>query len=186
MIYLFFREDKDITTKRKHQLKSLYCEWFPNEKSKLILNLKKPIPIQLTDVNFIKPIISSYNQYLTHFVKDLLNLVEPKLSAVVSEKICKLAKLISEPCNNMFSKQLSSRIYTEADLKSPETSSSIIIDDVEENMSDNLNNCQQVTGIWRLASKSWNWGTCPIGQMPQEDFNATNLEDNTENMQIAV
>ncbi|KAJ0175181.1 hypothetical protein K1T71_009322 [Dendrolimus kikuchii] len=172
--------DKEIASKRQHKLKTLYKDWFPNEKSNLILNLKKPVPIHLTDINFIKSVVSTYNQYLTHFVEDLLSLVEPKLPAVVSEKICKLAKLISEP--HIFPNQPATRIYTGDDLKSPESNnSSIVLDVIDENVN---NNEDHVTGIWRIASENHSWGTCPIGQLPWEQSRNVDLQASIEKVQM--
>lgn len=147
---------------KKKDMKILYHHWFPNEKANsLILDLQKPVPIELTNIETIKPIISSYNAYLTYFVRDLINLVDPRLPKLVCEKICKLARLISTPEN--FPVQFTSeKVYTVEDIGTEKGDSEmmVIVDDGQSYLQE-----QHVSGIWQLAPKH-NWGLCPIGKVP--------------------
>lgn len=146
----------------------MYFHWFPNEKATgLILDLQKAVPTKLTDINFLQPIISTYNPYLTYFVHDLLELVEPKLPTAVSDKICKLAKLISDP--DKLTVQFSqNKIYTVADLKAADGISDVSeLKDYNEPLIE-MDDEECITGIWKIASKQ-SWSLCPIGQVPQEN-----------------
>lgn len=174
-------KNKEVSNKI-NELKKLYHHWYPDEETNLILDLKKPIPSELTDISFIKPIISSYNKYLTYFVNDLLNLLDPLLPTIVSEKICKLAKLISSP--EKFPIQSMTKIYTENDLKS---SGSFIKTSVEINNSseEELNSHNQsasdfITGVWKIASGKHNWAACPIGQLPFASTARDDLQIHTD------
>lgn len=161
--------DSDGSLHKRKDMKQMYFHWFPNEKvTGLVLDLHKPVPTKLTDVNFWQPIISSYNPYLTYFVNDLLMLVEPKIPQEVCSKICKLAKVISAP--DKFPVEFSpAKIYTIDDLKAgedidiPEVSmGNDFYESVEPGAKDYISN------IWKIASKR-NWSSCPIGEVVQRD-----------------
>lgn len=169
---MFFRKSaEDFENKKKKELKQLFHHWFPNEKVHgLLLDLQIPVPKELMSLNFIRPIISSYNPNLTHFVNDLLNLVEPHLPKATINKIFELAKLISNPRNFP---AMSSKIYTVDDLKEAQNQS--MDDDNDSDCQicdtkmdvDNENTSSQMShGIWKVASKDYNWSTCPIGLLP--------------------
>lgn len=126
------------------------------------------MPKELLDLNFIRPIISCYNLNSTYFVRDLLNLVEPHLPKATIDKICKLAKLISS--TDTFS-SVPTKIYTVDDLEKAQErsvddndSDCQIYDDIE--MNEDNNTSQLRHGIWQLASKDFNWSSCPIGLLP--------------------
>lgn len=164
--------DSDGSSNKKKDLKQMYFHWFPNEKATgLVLDLHKQVPTKITDINFLQPIISSYNPYLTHFVNDLLVLVEPKIPREVSGKICKLAKLISAP--DKFPVQFSpARIYTVADVKAVddiEISDVSVLEDNTE-LSIGRDSAEYITGIWKIASKK-SWSSCPIGLVPRQQEN---------------
>lgn len=155
---------------------------FINEnKCGLTLNLHKPVPHQLTELGFIQPIISAYNPYLTYFIKELLELLEPQLPPLNIEKICSLAKLISKPQSNP-----NNKVYTVKDLQSAyidcphspnNESRDSDIEIIEDNKStdetsvDNTEESEGVCSIWSKASIMHNWSVCPIGLLPwQQDF----------------
>lgn len=148
-------------------MKSLYHHWFPNEKvSGLILDLEKPVPSSLKNISFVQPIISSYNPYLTYFIADFLNLIEPHLCKGVKEKICKLANVISTPekLNNFPSK-----IYTIDDLKFENqikfvSTSSMEIDEPNSEETIAYEQAEPAHSIWKLSAKQCDWSTYPIGQ----------------------
>lgn len=168
---MFFRTStSDFDSKKRKDLKLLFHHWFPNEKVYgLLLDLQKPVPKELMDLNFIRPIISCYNVNLTYFVRDLLNLVVPNLPKPTMDKICKLAKTISS--TDSFS-SVSTKIYTVDDLKKAQKhsmddnndSDCQIYEDVE--MSENNNAGRTAHGIWHLASNDFNWSACPVGLLP--------------------
>ncbi|XP_028027545.1 uncharacterized protein LOC114241030 isoform X1 [Bombyx mandarina] len=152
---------------RTHEeLKALYRHWFPNYKSGIVFDLNKPIPMELQNIHFIQPIISTYNPFLNYFVKEILHLVEPPLPDIVTNKICELAKLISTPLQNFVTS--SSRIYTIDDIKSSQDT----IDLTESLQNEQeLNECKskgtyQGNGIWELVSDHFQWSACPIGKLP--------------------
>lgn len=160
-----------MKSKKRSELMALYHHWFPNDKAKgLLLNMHKSVPVQLLDINFIKPIISSYNPYMRYFIKDLLNLVEPTLPISVSNKICQLTELISSP--EKFP-MISSKIYTVEDINSQDQCVSNdkrepsveFIDPMEV---DTQNNQVSNFGIWRLSSRNCDWSLCPIGGLLYE------------------
>lgn len=154
-----------ISNKKKDQ-KLLYHHWFPNEKNSFILDLQKPVPSKLTDINYLKPIISSYNPYLIYFVQDLLILVEPRLSKTLTHKVCKLAKLISAP--EKFPVSLNSeKIYTVDDVKMNDDDE-IVTDQVEVLENEDAIPHEVVEGIWKMASNKFNWAICPIGLILQQ------------------
>ncbi|RVE54298.1 hypothetical protein evm_001125 [Chilo suppressalis] len=162
----------NVQLKKKQELKSLYHHWFPNEKVKgLVLDMQKPVPLLLTDIQFLQPIITTYNSYLKYFIKDLLNLVEPRLPKIVTENISNLAELISSP--DKFPAK-SSKIYTVDDLMEHDNKTSdngicdipmkIVLptEEIQQHMS---------YGVWKKCSKTHNWSSCPIGLLPwQERF----------------
>ncbi|XP_059056103.1 uncharacterized protein LOC131849983 [Achroia grisella] len=161
----------DISAKNKKDLKSIYNHWFPHDDNKLLLDLRKSPPLPLLDINFVKPIITAYNPYLTYFINDLLNLVEPPLPAPIKEKICKLANLISFP--QKLSTSIPSKIYTVNDIKKQEDPTNTVMsyidtDNLEQSldieMMDQENQELSKLGIWKLSSKEFDWSTCPIGQ----------------------
>lgn len=146
----------------------------------LLLDLQKPVPRELMDLNFIRPIISSYNINLTYFVRNLLDLVVPHLPKATTVKICKLAKLISS--TETFS-TVSSRIYTVDDLRKAQEHSmdddndsdcQILYDDIE--MTGDNNAGRTAHGIWQLASNNFDWSTCPLGLLPWQQ----KLNDNAQ------
>lgn len=170
MLFCFRISANDFESKKRNDLKLLFHHWFPNEKVHgLLLDLRKPVPRELMDLNFIRPIISCYNLNLTYFVRDLLNLAAPSLPKATTDKICKMAKLISSP--EAFS-SASSKIYTVDDLISGQQhsvdvdndSDCQIYDDIEMNRENNPH--RTAHGIWQLASNELNWSTCPLGLLP--------------------
>ncbi|XP_075979896.1 uncharacterized protein LOC142979030 [Anticarsia gemmatalis] len=168
-------------SKKKKDLKQLYHNWFPSKKGhNLTLDLQKPIPEQLLDVNYIQAIIAEYNPYLIYFIKDLLNLLEPSIPSGIAERIYKLAELISRPEKFPLS---STTIYTADDLmEKSEDYDDVEIIDLEVAQTDETNTMNQneaqkhlVNSIWDLASASHTWSTCPIGQI----FSTQNQADET-------
>ncbi|XP_037971500.2 uncharacterized protein LOC105381277 [Plutella xylostella] len=161
----------DLTHEKKKELASKYHHWFPNEKSCLLLNLQKGPPVELTDINFIQPIITSYNPYLTYFIKDLLNLLQKLLPRPTVNKICSLADMISNP--DKFSTSLS-KVYTVDDLQSAIENHPVAVEEsdsdcveIHEEVEENTEEPQLVPGgIWRLAPRAHSWFTTPIGLLP--------------------
>lgn len=166
--------DNDKISKKRKDLKNLYEHWYPgnNLKNLLVLDLQKPVPEELQDINYIQPIIAAYNHYLSYFVSNLLDLLVPKLPAVVVERVCSLAKLISSP--DKFPMTTSSVIYTADDLQMANGDDDVmIIEDVQnedmEHKEDKGNGKEQqpmLNSIWKLASNEYNWAACPIGKVP--------------------
>ncbi|XP_039758652.1 uncharacterized protein LOC120632729 [Pararge aegeria] len=164
--------DIDMSLKNETEINNLYYHWFPNDKKRAIfLDLRKPVPKEFTNINFIQPIISTYNSYLVFFVKELLSLVRPIIPDSVKVKICQLAKVIASP--EKFA-VLSSKIYTADDLQISNNSESINeskdnedIEIIEVQIEGKKNDdTTQKFGIWQNASKNADWMTCPIGQLP--------------------
>lgn len=163
----------DISSKKRKELKSLYYHWFPNEhKNNLLLNLRKSPPLPLLNINFVKPIITAYNPYLTYFITDLLNLIEPPLQKPITEKICKIANLISSPASRFKSMTIPSKIYTVDDIKNQEnTSNSYETSYIDLDQSSDVEVINQekqelsIGGIWKLSSKEFDWSTCPVGNI---------------------
>ncbi|CAK1581123.1 unnamed protein product [Parnassius mnemosyne] len=184
--------------KKRKDLKTLFYHWFPNEKGcGLLLDLNKPVPKDLTDINFVRPIISSYNEYLTYFIKDILNLIEPQLPSLITEKICKLAKMISSP-SKFAGNSTPSKIFTVDDIKAATEDSFIIdieantklSDNQEVNVSSNLFGSEVTSagqmsyGIWQIVAKHHDWSSCPIGKLPwQHGTESEQIEVNTNNIQ---
>lgn len=173
--------DVDKMSKKRKDLKQSYEHWYPgsNLGNALVLDLQKPVPEELQDITYIQPIISTYNNYLSYFISNLLDLLVPKLPAIVAERICTLAKLISSP--EKYPMVLSDTIYTTDDVEMLDgvVITEIFEDEVlEANQEDDNGKKQQqmVTGIWRLASNEYNWSTCPIGKLP--------WKHNTENVEM--
>lgn len=170
LIFFFRISANDFESKKRKDLRLLFHHWFPNEKvNGLLLDLQKPVPRELMDLNFIRPIISCYNLNLTYFVRDLLNLAAPSLPKATIDKICKLAKLISTP--GSFS-SVPSKIYTVDDLKSAQEHSLDVNNDSDCQIYDDIeiirdnNPSRTAHGIWQLASNEFNWSTCPLGLLP--------------------
>ncbi|XP_045775947.1 uncharacterized protein LOC123874558 isoform X2 [Maniola jurtina] len=174
-IMIYLGADTDIMSKDEKELKSLYYHWYPNYKKRtLFLDLHKSIPREFTNINFIQPIISTYNPYLVLFIRDLLTLVRPQLSDSVKTKICKLAKVIASPEKFPV---MSPKIYTSDDLDPANNLDSINeskhYEDVkimevqmESKNKVDKDGSKQKFGVWQLASKNASWATCPIGQLP--------------------
>ncbi|CAH1637370.1 unnamed protein product [Spodoptera littoralis] len=120
----------DKTSKKRKDLKRLYEHWYPGSsiKNTLLLDLHKSVPAELQDISEINPIITAYSNYLTYFISDLLDLLEPNLPTMVSQKICTLAKLISTP--EKFPITTTSVIYTVDDLE--ENDDVMIIENTEQ------------------------------------------------------
>ncbi|KAJ8714512.1 hypothetical protein PYW07_002737 [Mythimna separata] len=163
--------DKDRISKKRKDLKNLYEDWYDTSlKNSLVLDLQKPVPEELQDINYIQPIIAAYNHYLSYFVSDLLNLLVPKLPTLVAERICTLAKLISSP--EKFPMTTSSVIYTADDVQMGNDDIMIIEDVQEEDLEQNKQKDdgkvqqQMLNSIWKLASNDHNWSVCPIGKVP--------------------
>ncbi|XP_041980884.1 uncharacterized protein LOC121734377 [Aricia agestis] len=167
-------KSSNVISKDEDELKSFYYHWYPSEKNKcLLINLSKPIPKNLTNINFIQPIVSTYNPYLTYFVNPLLGLVRPQIPSEISEKICNLATLIAFP--GRFS-VVSSKIYTAEDIKNNS-------DNCSNNFSDNANamDVDEISkfhedSIWQLAPQDCDWTTCPIGLLPWQ-YQGTGSEE---------
>lgn len=148
-----------------------FYHWYPNEKGGLILDLQKPAPKELTDLRYIQPIISTYNPYLIYFIKDLLNLLTPQLPKANITQICTLANLISP---NFKSNQIASNIYTVKDVKSilnkEKYDSESDVEIVEETLNKYIDDEElctgQPNGIWKRASKKYDWSVYPIGVLP--------------------
>lgn len=144
-------------------MKALHDHWFPSDKfCGLTLDLNEPVPTKLMDINFIRPIISSYNIYLTYFVRDLLQLVEPQIPDMVIDRISELAKLISgTPVNSLTT---SDRIYTVDDLNTEAHDFTGDSQDLEAvNLEKKCTSTEFVNGIWKLVTNKYDWINCPIG-----------------------
>lgn len=103
MVIVFRINKCDFDGKKKKDLKLMFHNWFPDESVHgLFLDLYKPVPQELMNMNFITPIISRNNSNLTYFVRDLLNLVEPHLLPAEITTICLLAKQVSV-CSEFYS-----------------------------------------------------------------------------------
>lgn len=165
---------------KKKDLKQLYYDWFPSTKGKsLILELQKPIPVQLLDINFIQPIIAAYNPYLIYFVRNLLNLIEPSIPSSVAERVYKLAELISAP--EKFPLSMSA-LYTVDDLIANVEDDDIkitgVIEPEEVDVIREQDSEETITNsIWRLASNNHKWSSCPIGQLPWQQENDIVMKD---------
>lgn len=175
--------------KSKKDLRSLYYHWFPSKKGQgLFLSLLKPVPKDLTDITFVSPIISSYNIYLTYFIKDILNLIEPQLPSVITDKICKLAKLISFP-SKIGTNLTESKVFTvhdvrvatedcfvidaDEDLDMQEVEIEPVPDTTESSLpTEDINN-----SIWHIVSKGYHWSTCPIGKLPWDQENDADMKE---------
>lgn len=159
----------DKTSKKRKDLKRLYEHWYPGSsiKNRLLLDLHKSVPAELQDISEINPIITAYSNYLTYFISDLLDLLEPNLPAMVSQKICTLAKLISTP--EKFPVTTTSVIYTVDDLE--ENDDVMIVENTEQECGneDTINRPgthPEINSIWKLAANELDWSTCPIGKLP--------------------
>ncbi|XP_030020143.2 uncharacterized protein LOC115440114 [Manduca sexta] len=176
---------EDIMSKTRKELKTLYHHWFPNENidNILLLDLQKGVPSELTDIIFIQPIISEYNPYLTYFVKNLLDFVEPALPTGVFSKICNLAKVIS---GTVQKSGKTSKIYTVDDLKLPDHVDLTEQMDIDDEAVPLPTECADVEvnlyGVWKLASKNYSWDTTPIGQLPWTVINEQKTEQNCVDM----
>ncbi|KAJ2949672.1 hypothetical protein O0L34_g15598 [Tuta absoluta] len=165
--------EKVTGSKKKKELKLLFRHWFPNEKNtSLLLDLQKSVPYELTNINFIQPIISAYNPNLTFFIKDILCLVEPNLPKSTANKICTLAKLISSPDKFPVG---SSQIFTVEDLrKAKDVSQNLMQQDIDSDSdvicefdSRNYSSMDLPRNtIWMLAATDCGWSSCPIGILP--------------------
>lgn len=161
----------DIESKKKSELRSLYHHWFPNDKTRgLLLDMQKSVPVQLTNIEFLQPIISTYNPYLKYFIKDLLTLVEPCLPMSVTENICQLAELIASPDKFPLA---SPKIYTVDDIQmenhgkhfeQQQDKTSKFNDTMDVDLTKTAT--QTVNGIWKLSTESHSWSLCPIGILP--------------------
>ncbi|CAH2087056.1 unnamed protein product [Euphydryas editha] len=168
---LYESDIQDLSVKDKKDLYSLFYHWFPNKKKSLLIDLRKPVPKNITDIKFIQPIISTYNPNLTYFIQDLLDLVQPRLPKSAINKICRLAKIITSP--EVFP-VVSSKIYTVEDIKTKDVSD--VSNTVNENEVLEINTKEientiaetghQKFGIWQISTGSHAWSTCPIGQLP--------------------
>ncbi|KPJ15765.1 Protein LAS1 [Papilio machaon] len=166
------KSSNNMEKKKKGELKSLFYHWFPNEKGcGLLLDLFKPIPKALTNINRIRPFLTTYNVYLTYFIKDILNLLEPPLPVEISKKICDLTTLIASPmkkCNE----KVPNKVFTIFDVKvATNKNYAIQINENEETDLDTTNTDPQrkptICGIWKLeASENYYWSKCPIGRVP--------------------
>ncbi|KAF9812666.1 hypothetical protein SFRURICE_018096 [Spodoptera frugiperda] len=160
----------DKTSKKRKDLKRLYEHWYPGSsiKDRFLLDLHKSVPEELQDISYINPIITAYNNYLTYFIHDLLDLLEPNLPTMVSQKICTLAKLISTP--EKFPVTTTSVIYTVDDLE--ESDDVMIVENTEEeecrkeDTGSRPGVQSEINSIWKLAAKEFDWSTCPIGKLP--------------------
>lgn len=134
-----------------------------------MLDLQKPVPKELQDINYIQPIITAYNPFLIYFIRNLLNLIDPSIPNSVAERVYKLAEVISTPEKFPSHADI---IYTEDDLKSAnedQVNSEEITEDIqltEKCVPKSVQENQVTNGIWRLASKNHDWASCPIGQLP--------------------
>uniref|UniRef100_A0A2A4JBY4 Las1-like protein n=1 Tax=Heliothis virescens TaxID=7102 RepID=A0A2A4JBY4_HELVI len=159
----------DKVPKRK-DLMQLYEHWYPgsNIKNVLVLDLQKPVPGELQDIRYIQPILAHYNNYLTYFVANALDLLVPKLNVEVRKRVCILAKLIASP--HQFPSPPSRTIYTADD---------VLMDD--EDVVEYYDYDEQFTilkpkvkeppakfvnFIWNLATDKHDWSACPIGKVP--------------------
>ncbi|XP_072938369.1 uncharacterized protein [Epargyreus clarus] len=160
----------DSSSKKRKDLRSLYYHWFPSDKnSALILDLQKALPGDLTNIQFLQPIISSYNPYLTYFIRDLLNIIQPQLPRTIIDNICKLAELIAFP--EKFPAK-SSKVYTIDDLKTNDVTNSVgtgckdLPSEAIHNNKDNKQVGLDANGIWKNAQQNEFWSSCPIGKLP--------------------
>ncbi|XP_013169829.1 PREDICTED: uncharacterized protein LOC106119417 [Papilio xuthus] len=156
--------------KKKSELKSLFYHWFPNERGcGLLLDLFMPIPKNLTSINRIRPFLSTYNVYLTYFIKDILNILEPPLPAEISEKICDLTTIIASPMKE-FDKKEPNKVFTVFDVKvaTDKHFAKKVDEEIEiyANAPDSPN--EPITcGIWKLEIfENHYWSKCPIGKVP--------------------
>lgn len=168
------------TIRKKRDLRLTYQHWFPNDKHcSLLLDLQKEVPYELTDIHFVQPIISSYNPYLTCFIKDLFKLLDPALPKETTEKIYKLAEIISNPEKLLASTD--TKVYTAEDLEfetndiamiHSDESDSVEISEKQPSSSDQDQSHKEpfVTGIWKLASKEYSWSACPVGLLPWQQI----------------
>lgn len=173
----------DKTSKKRKDLKRLYEHWYPGSsiKDRFLLDLHKSVPEELQDISYINPIITAYNNYLTYFIHDLLDLLEPNLPTMVSQKICTLAKLISTP--EKFPVTTTSVIYTVDDLE--ESDDVMIVENTEEeecrkeDTGSRPGVQSEINSIWKLAAKEFDWSTCPIGKLPfQNKVTEVEMETN--------
>ncbi|XP_052742429.1 uncharacterized protein LOC112051042 isoform X2 [Bicyclus anynana] len=179
------RSDIDITTLNNNEMNSIYCDWFPNDKRNILFDLCKPIPKEFTDIDFLQPIISTYNCHLALFIKALLDLIRPKLPDSVMQKICELAKVVATPEKFPV---MNSRMYTANDLEMTKNSESMHKSEQDEDMEiievpiqdkhTEQKDTRQTFGIWQIATEDVDWATCPIGQLPWTQV----LPDSVENM----
>lgn len=157
----------------------------------LLSDMHKPVPKEFTNINFIQPIVSTYNSYLVFFIKDILALVRPQLPEIVKDKICQLAKVIASPDKFPVT---SSKIYTADDLvkvncmesiDEPKQNDDVEIIEVQTDdkgiaMEENIecaDEHRQRFGVWKVAPKNVDWATCPIGQLlPRTCVNSEPME----------
>lgn len=157
----------------------------------LLSDMRRPVPKEFTNINFIRPIISTYNSYLVFFIKDLLTLIRPQLPEIVKEKICQLAKVIASPDKFPVT---ASKIYTADDLVQVngmeslnESKQDVDVEIVEVQTDDkgiamegNVERAyehRQRFGVWKVAPKNVDWATCPIGQLlPSTHANSEPME----------
>ncbi|XP_068622765.1 uncharacterized protein [Battus philenor] len=171
------KQANELEKRKRKDLKLLFYHRFPNEKGRgILLDFFKPVPNDLTDINFVLPIISTYNEYLVYFIKDILNLINPKMPPNMKERIHRLAKLISSP-RKPLSQPVTSKVFTIDDVKAA-TEDTCFIDmepyDICETLQSNNGThvnpspMQQICGKWQLALTEHDWSKCPIGTLPWE------------------
>lgn len=148
----------------------MYQHWHPNEKQALYMDLQKPVPQELTELEFVEKIVSTYNPYLTYFVKHLLELVKPSLAHETVDKICKISHVISRTTSKGV--YTSNKIHTVDDVCSLQNSAgdgeqSLNDDSIEIiDLEDMDTSIQDEGNTWTLPSNKHNWANCPIGDLP--------------------
>ncbi|CAK1542110.1 unnamed protein product [Leptosia nina] len=163
----------NIKDRKNKELRSLFCHWFPNEKSNnLLLNLSSPVPSGLQDINLLRPIISTYNPYLSYFINPILSLVKPKLPKQIVDNICQLVELISAP--EKFTAH-SNKIYTMEDVIQNNTMDSDKGFEAESSDQEIGEECEQF-GIWKRTTFDPLWSSCPIGMLPWQKHQSDSME----------
>lgn len=128
---------KMVCHSNKIKLKSLFHQWFPDKAhNALTLNLLKAPPPELLNISFVKPIIAEYNQYLTYFIKELLDLLEPGLDSDTANGLCALANLIAVP--DKYPTPSTDRIYTADDIRGPHDDTGVSLDDMTDDTTEDI------------------------------------------------
>ncbi|XP_077290661.1 uncharacterized protein LOC143914347 [Arctopsyche grandis] len=152
----------------------------PKQKLGLTLDLLHGVPSELTNANFIHMVVVNVNPYLETYVKEFIELTDPKLNGA-KHKLLHLVDIIS-----MKNLQSSSRdrIYTLEDVTGVQTNGHSNMDvspetnDIEMVIDNKLHGGTthpNKPSIWQKSTGKHNWSSCPIGLLPWQNAETFSL-----------